>query len=776
MVGRTLSHYKVLEEISRGGMGIVYRALDTKLNREVAIKVLPPELVADQERKRRFVQEAQAAASLKHPNIAVVYGIDESDGTTFIAMELIEGEKLGYLIATERLSTARVFDIAVEVAEGLTRAHEKGIVHRDLKPANIMISEDGHPKIIDFGLAKLLEPLAPVGSDVATALRGETQSGQMLGTISYMSPEQAGGASVDHRSDVFSFGVVLYEMLTGEHPFQGATNVDTLHGILREPAPRLEDAESDLQQFLDKCLAKDPANRHQEAHELLVNLKDLRRESGSSPSVQRVSRKKSPLPLWLGTAAVVVLAVLGVYRFLPSDGIDSVAVLPFENGSANPDSEYLSDGITGSIIVSLSQLPNVKVISRSSAFRYKGKAIDPETVGAELEVDAVVLGRVVQRGDDLSLTAELVDTRDGSLVWSEQYSRKLADVLVLQEDLAKEISRELLGRLTAEDERRLSRRYTEDAEAYQAYLQGSYHIQTRTEEGFELAIEYFRESIDKDPSYALAYAGLADGLSLLGHYTYLPPAEAYRQAREAALKSLDLDDSLAEAYTSLGWIELNERRWREAEEAFQKALELDPDYAAAHFWYGVLLTSTGRHDESIRTIRRTLTFDPLSPFFRMGVGWSLVNAGWVEEAIEQLRRSVELDPNYVQGHRYLGQAFEKNAQYEEAIAEYQKAIELSDGGLGMGDLGYAYARSGREDEAREILRRLQDPSERRYLAPLEMVRLYAGLGEREKLYEWLEKADAERGGEFLFLRWTPVGESLKGDPKFEEILKRMGLE
>ena len=307
-----------------------------------------------------------------------------------------------------------------------------------------------------------------------------------------------------------------------------------------------------------------------------MNLESLRRESESSASAHRVSRKRSLVPPWLGTVAVVVLAVLGVYLFLPSDGIDSVAVLPFENGSANPDSEYLSDGITGSIIVSLSQLPNVKVISRSSAFRYKGKAIDPETVGAELEVDAVVLGRVVHRGDDLSLTAELVDTRDGSLVWSEQYSRKLADVLVLQEDLAKEISRELLGKLTAEDERRLSRRYTKDAEAYQAYLQGRHHIQTRTEEGFELAIEYFQEAIDKDPSYALAYAGLADALGLLGHYTYLPPAETYRKAREAASKSLELDGTLAEAYTSLGWIASNECRWREAEEAFQKAPRARP--------------------------------------------------------------------------------------------------------------------------------------------------------------------------------------------------------
>ena len=761
-------------------MGEVYLAKDTKLDRTVALKILPPEFAENPERLERFVREAKAASAIKHANVAHIYEIGESDGVHFIAMEHVEGETLAARLSGKPLPTKDILDIAVQVTDALDEAHTKGITHRDIKPGNLMLTDRGQIKMLDFGLAKVA---ATSEQDSDAPTEAKTAVGMVMGTVQYMSPEQALGRDIDGRSDIFSLGVVLYLLATGRLPFSGQNTTETLAQITSsqpEAIARLNyDVPAELEHIIRRCLEKDPEDRYQTAKDLFIELKHLKRdtESGAiAATVPRAARRGSWPALAIG-ALVLLAAAIGSFWFSgDSERIDSLAVLPFVNGSADADAEFFSDGVTESIITSLSKLPNVKVISRNSAFRYKGRTIDAEAVGRELDVEALVLGRIVQRGDELSVSAELVRTRDSGQIWGERYQLKAADIFSIQENIAREISDALRVQLTSEQEELLTKRFTTSSEAYEAYLKGRYHWNRRTEEGIRQGIVYFQEAIRKDPGYALAYSGLADSYSMLGFY-YESPRTALPQARAAAERALELDDRLGEAHVSLASI-TSDYDWdfAEAGREFQRAIELNPTYPTAHHWYSEYLVATGRYDEAIEQIRMAAELDPLSRIINASYGSSLGYAGRFEEGAEQLRKTLVLDPSWALVHMFLGEHYELRGLFSEAIPHYEKAMELDDTPHGLGNLGHAYAKSGRVDEANAVLERLEELSKFRYVAPLERAYVYAGLSDLDRSFEWLEKAYDERSSNLLFARVFPMGKDLERDPRFSDLMRRIGLE
>jgi len=817
--GTKLGRYEIRSKLGEGGMGEVYLAEDCSLHRQVALKVLPADFVAKSDRMRRFKQEATAAAALNHPNIAHIYEIGESDGVNFIAMEYVEGTTLQERIHREQTALSKLLRYLQQVAEGLAKAHAAGIVHRDLKPDNVMIARDGYAKILDFGLAKLTEQTKPAAAEAEapTALMQPPLStpGVVMGTVGYMSPEQAQGREVDHRSDIFSFGCLLYEAATRQRAFASESTLDTLHKIVHAPVPLVKDvnpaAPADLTRIVRRCLAKDPDERYQSIREAAIELRELRRElegaaeldttvppssvgstisSETSREATAAGQASSAEYLITGItqhklATVTVLAVLiiggaGLAAYLHARNteiaIDSIAVLPFVDQNRDPETEYLSDGLTESIINNLTQLPNLRVIPTASAFRYKGKDVDPLAVGKELGVRAILTGRMLQHDDNLFISAALVDVRDNKQLWGEQYNRKLADALVVQQEISREISERLSTKLSGEEQRRLTRRDTSNPEAYAFYLKGRYYWNKRTADNVRKAMEQFQQAADKDPNYALAYVGLADCYSLMELYAGTPASENLPKAKAFAERALQLDNSLAEAHTSLAYAYDGLWQWEKAEEEFKRALELNASYPTAHQWYGLFLLDSGRFDEALREVRRAQELDPLSLVIGSNVAQAYLVRGDLNSSMEQSRKTIDLDPSYPRGHQQLGFGYLKQGNHSEAIAELRKAVDLSAGDrYAVASLGYGYAAAGRRAEALAILKELGEKYGRHEALGQDLAAVYAGLGDKDQAFAWLEKDFQAHSGNLSRTRWQLPFESLRSDLRYADLLRRMGL-
>lgn len=790
MIGETVTHYRILDKIGEGGMGVVYRAEDTRLGRQVAVKFLSAKLSREPTALERFQREARAASALSHPHICALYDIGRHGDLPFLVMELLDGSTLRRRVGGTPLPMETVLDFAGQIADALDTAHTHGIVHRDVKSANIFVTERGSIKMLDFGLAKLVRhPGAPVDSLEDTRLAGPspqgTESGQTLGTLTSMSPEQARGEHLDARSDLFSFGIVLYEMATGREPFTGKTSALVFDAILhqtpRPPSTINPQVPAELDHIIAKALEKDRDLRYQTAAELRADLKRLKRETDAprtSDPVVRPTETRRRLGLRqvaMIAAAVVVLGSVTAWLLSrgPASAIDSVAVLPFAATGAAKDAEYLTDGITETLINGLAQLSGLRVAARSVVFRYKGKDVDPQQIGRDLNVRAVITGRVSVRNDRLIIGAELMNVENGAQLWGKQYDRPQADLLAVQDEIAGEILDKLRPRLTGEEKALATKRYTDDPVAYQLYLQGRYHWNTGTIAGSKNSIEYFQRAIQKDPKYALAYAGLADSYLLLGAYW----VESITEAKAAAEQALKLDPSLAEAHVSLGHIKLwLDWDWPAARREFEQGIALNPASALAHNQYAMYLATLGRLSDAIAEVRQALQLDPLSPIVNSDLGWYQLFSGQHAEAIAQFRKTLDLDANSVSAHRGLGIAYSEAGQHDEAIAELKRALLLSENSpVILGHLGAAYARQGAKAAAEGVLKDLQARSAREYVPASAIAIVYAAQGDRPRALDWLEKAYDEHDFSMAQLAVAPWFRPLRVEERFERLIVRVGV-
>lgn len=765
MISETISHYRIIKELGAGGMGEVYLAEDTRLGRQVALKFLPASFQYDPERRSRLLSEARATSSLRSPHIAAIYDIGEHNGTMFLVMEYVDGELLSAKLKRGPLAIREVIDIATQIADALAEAHALGIVHCDVKSSNLIINERGFAKMLDFGLAKADDSIQE--AENRTKKVGEqTAMGVVVGTLSYMSPEQALGHAFDHRSDVFSLGVVIYEMLSGRLPFEGDSSTELVDKILHsDPSSisRLNYAvPPELERITRKCLEKEPDRRYQSIREMLTDLRNLQRDNDSDGQTAAAIRRKTE--------------VIGRTRSRKT--IDSVAVLPMENLSAERDTEYLSDGLTESIINNLSQIRKLRVMARSTVFRYKGRpSSDPQQVGHELGVRAVLVGRVLHRGDSLVVKVELVDTSDGSHLWGANFNKRLSDIFSIEAEISHEISEALKLKLTSAQKKGLARRYTENAKAYQLYLKGRYHWNKRTEDGIKKSIEYFEQAIALDPKYALAYAGLADAHNLMASYSAKPLATPFLRAKATALKALSLDDGLAEAHAALAAVKL----WREfdlpgGERGFRRAIELNPGYSTAHLWLSLYLAAVESMDEALSEIKLAHDLDPLSRVINLNLARVFYFARQYDESIDQCRKTIEMYPEYLIPHRRLGIAYGEKGMFDDAEAEFNKALSLSENDTEtMSAMGYVYAAAGRIEDARKVLDRIGAVAKAAYVSPYSLARIHVGLGEIDQAFEWLEKTYQERHGILTYLKVEAAFDRLRSDPRFLDLLRRIGL-
>jgi serine/threonine protein kinase/tetratricopeptide (TPR) repeat protein len=785
MIDQTISHFRIIEKLGEGGMGVVYKAVDTRLDRPVALKFLPDNMAKDPQALERFRLEARAASALNHPGICTIYDIGAQDGRTFIAMEFIDGETLRSHIHGKPLPLEETLTLGIQIAEALDAAHAEGIIHRDIKPANILVTKRGQAKVLDFGLAKL------VLKGVATEIPDSTSIvGIISGTPSYMSPEQVRGDNLDPRTDIFSLGLLLYEMATGRQAFSGSTGGAIIEAVLtRAPVPAHNinpDIPPELEEIINKALHKDREQRQQHAAEIRAGLLRLERgtdsswkaapENTASVSISTASQLQSTGEHTARTStSQTQTGTLRAVRV--SKIIDSLAVLPFENASRDPEHEYLSDGIAGSLINTLATVPKLRVMAQSTVFRYKGRALDPQAVGRELNVRAVLTGKIMQSGGSLRIGTELVDVATGTQLWGAQYDRPPGDIFAIQDEISGEISDKLRIKLTRAEKKRLTKRQTDDPEAYGLYLKGRHHWNQWTEDGFYKAIEYFQQAVAKDPAYALAYTGVADSYVLLGWNSYLPPKDAFPKAKIAAMRALRLDPDLGEAHTPLSamyW--LHDWQWQEAEAEFKRSMALSPAHPTASHWFAEFLMTVGRHEEAIARMKSSQELDPLSLIISVAIGWTFYHARRYDDAIEQLRRTVELDPHYPITYWILGLLFRKMGSYELAIAEGEKGVKLSGGSYLMrAALAQTLATAGRRNEAIQVLDDLTKLATQKYVAPYFFAGIHLGLGENDRAIECLEKSYEEHSHWLLYLHLDPSMDALRSNPRFQDLLQRIGL-
>jgi serine/threonine protein kinase/Flp pilus assembly protein TadD len=748
MFGKTISHYRILEKLGEGGMGVVYRAEDTRLGRAVAIKVLPQHLGGDDEAKRRFIQEAKAASTLDHPNICTIHEIDETkDGQIFMVMALCEGHTVREMLARGPLDLVRAVDIAIGVARGLERAHERGIVHRDIKPANIMVAGDGAVKIMDFGIAKL--------AGEATI----TRKGSSIGTVAYMSPEQTSGKAVDQRTDIWSLGVVLYEMLTGQRPFGGDYDQAVMYAIMNEepkpPSALRRDVPGELERIVMKAMTKSPAERYRSAGDMRAALESCART---------IAAGADSAPPATGTEQ----------RRLPS-----IAVLPFKDMSPEKDQDYLCEGIAEELLNALVQIEGLRVAARTSSAQFKDKAVNVQAIGRELGVQSVLEGSVRKSGDRLRITAQLINVDDGYHLFSEKYDRAAGDIFAIQDEISLAIVDKLKVRLLRDERSKLVKRHTESEEAYRLYLQGRYFWNRRHEGGVQKGLEYFQKTIAIDPDYALPYSGMADCYFSLGFFDYLAPKEAFGKCKKAALKAVELDPDLAEAHASLGnaffyfdW------EYPAAEAEFRRAIGLNPNYAAVHYFYGMFLTATGRFDHAVAQERRAMELDPIQPVIRAALAFTLRLADRNDEAIATGRASIEFDPNFFVSWLNLGQSYALIGKFADGEDAIRKADDLTGGTstLILGVLGHVLDLAGKRDEARSILNQMLELSKSKYASAQLIAILYWLFNEQDAAFEWLERAIEERDHWVCYQYYLPAVREMHSDPRIQGILRRLGLE
>jgi len=842
--GVRFNHYVILSQLGSGGMGEIYLAQDTKLGRRVALKLLLTQFTSDEERVHRFEQEARAASALNHPNIITIFEIGHDNETHFIATEFVEGQTINQRIKLGNLNLIDALDVAIQVANALVAAHAAGIVHRDIKPENVMLRPDGYVKVLDFGLAKLTENFDSdenIDPEAATKPLRDTSPGVIMGTVSYMSPEQARGHRVDSRSDLFSLGCVIYEMVTGHKPFRGETMSDVMAAVLEgEPVSitnLLPDAPAELQWIVSKALAKNRENRYQTAKELLNDLKrlkqqlefkaeqarqnrtapigedisnssfrrsgSLRRSGSNSGSGRRSADTLQPLSYdtevieptrslssaeflfvkvqdnkravgWVTLAMLTLIAALAYYWWKPApQTTDSIAVLPFARLSAEPLTDSLADGITQGLIQNLSRIPKLKVRSMVSVQRYKVTGSmampNPRDIGLDLQVPLVLTGSINKRDGVMAVSVELVDANDNSFIWGQKYERKPGELLALQEEITREVSQRLKLDLTPEEQA--------VREAYQLYLRGRYHWNRRTVADLKRGVDSFEQAIQRAPNYAPAYAGLADSYNMLGTYGAISSAEAGSKAKEAAERALALDNTLAEAHSSLAFVKHRyEWDWIGAEEEFKRAITLDSNYATAHQWYSSYLMAVGRPAEAIEEARRCQELAPLSLIIGSHLAWMLYNAGQYEEAIEQCQKILAIDPNFFAARRYLGLSYEQVGKTREAIEELTKARELSgNASVVLAALIHAHAVSGNKTEARRLLDEALANQSQRKISAYDQAIIQAGLGDKQQAFALLEKAFEERSEYFPYLVVEPRLKPLRSDPRFSALVGRLNL-
>ncbi len=831
-----LGRYKILSHLGAGGMGEVYLAEDTRLHRKVALKVLPENIAADKERLQRFEQEARAASRLNHPNILTVYEFGFEGEVHFLATELIEGETLRETMKGGELSLSEALNIAEQIAFALSAAHAAGIVHRDLKPENIMIRRDGVVKVLDFGLAKLIEK-KEVSPDTEAATRAlvRTNPGVVMGTAAYMSPEQARGKDTDARTDVWSLGVLIYEMVSGKLPFAGETSSDFIASILKSEPPLLShyvsDVPHDLEKIVSKSLRKNRDERYQNIKDLQIDLKDLRQdlefqnklERSTAPNKNRVQTNDKNLEpqtqilereLTNATVAAIstkdeiehplssaeyvareikqhkggILAALSIlilvaagfgywfyvdrYASIRSKQINSIAILPFENGSGDASLDYLSDGLSESLIDKLSQLPQLKVIARSSSFKYRGANIDLQDVANKLGVQAIVMGKVVRVGDNLTVRVEMINAAENRQLWSEQYNRKASDMLVVQQEIAQVASEKLRLKLSGAQEQRLAELNTVNPQAYELLLKGRYFRYTRGQENLEKAVEFFHQAIAVDPNYALAYADLSRTYTFQMGNGRVDPKEFRPKAEAAARKALELNANLAEAHLALAGVYNDEWKWSAAEAEYKRAIELNPNLGAARQRYSFYLSNLERHDEAIAEAKRARELDPLTLSSNLQIVFSYHFARRYNEAIEAAQKTLEMDKSW--GYTLLGYAYAGKGMYKEAIASYEESIRNGNPTTSVQIyLGAAYARAGECEKAQAILKTLQASKE--YVSPGELAILHTALGDKEAALQSLEKAFAEHDLQLQYLKVESGLDSLRNDSRFQDLMRRVGL-